>query len=80
MTRAPSQGGKDPDDGLRHHPSPTEGVISKPCCQRGLTEATMAEAISFSPSPTANEVDMLYHQLAEIHTIGGATQLAECAR
>jgi hypothetical protein len=39
----------------------------------------MAEVMSFLPLPTADEVDMLYHKLAEIHAIG-TTQLAECAR
>jgi hypothetical protein len=28
--------------------------------------------MSFSPPPTANEVDRLYNQLAEIHAIGVA--------
>jgi gamma-glutamylcysteine synthetase len=36
-------------------------------------------ALNASPSPTADGVDKLYHQLAEIHTIA-ARQLAECAR
>jgi hypothetical protein len=39
----------------------------------------MAKAMTFSLSPTTDEVDRLYHQLTEIHAIG-ATQLAECAR
>jgi hypothetical protein len=51
----------------------SEGVISTPYRQWDL-----AEAIHFSPLPTVDEMDRLYRQLAEIHTIGAA-QLAECA-
>jgi hypothetical protein len=39
----------------------------------------VAKAPSTSPLPTADEVDKLYHQLAEIHAIAIA-QLAECTR
>jgi hypothetical protein len=55
-----------------------EGMISTHRCRWGLAEATMAKATSFSPLPTIDEVDRLYHQLAEIHAIGAA-QPAECA-
>jgi hypothetical protein len=44
-----------------------------------MVEATMAKAMSFSPPPTADEVDRLYRELAEIYAIGAA-QLVECAR
>jgi hypothetical protein len=47
-----------------------EGVPSIPRSQWGLAEATVAKAMGFPPLPTANEVDTLYHQLAEIHAIG----------
>jgi hypothetical protein len=39
----------------------------------------VAKPMAFLPVPTTNEVDRLYRQLTEIHTID-ATQLAECAR
>jgi hypothetical protein len=38
----------------------------------------MAKPLNVLPPPSADRVDMLYHQLAEIHTIA-STQLAECA-
>jgi hypothetical protein len=41
-------------------PSPRSG---------GLAEATVARAIVSSPPPTIDEVDILYHQLMEIHAI-----------
>jgi hypothetical protein len=56
-----------------------EGVGSTLRHLRGPAEATMAKAKSLSPPPTIDEVDRLYHQLGEIHTIG-AMQLVECAR
>jgi hypothetical protein len=37
-----------------------------------------AKALNTSPPPTADGVDKMYHQLAEIYAIT-ATQLAECA-
>jgi hypothetical protein len=43
----------------------------------GQTEATMAKPSSASPPPTADGVDKLYHQLAEIHAIT-IVQLVEC--
>jgi hypothetical protein len=43
----------------------------------GQTEATVAKTPSTSPPLTANGVDMMYHQLAEIHAIA-AMQLAKC--
>jgi hypothetical protein len=39
----------------------------------------VAKAMGFPPPPSANEVDRLYYQLVEIHTIN-ATQLVEFAR
>jgi hypothetical protein len=50
----------------------SEGVISTPCHRWDLVEA-----IHFSPPPTIDEMDRLYHQMVEIHAIG-ATQLVEC--
>jgi hypothetical protein len=51
--------------------------LSSPVHQR----EAQAEANSMSTSPplTADELDRMYHELAEIHTITAA-QLAECAR
>jgi hypothetical protein len=57
----------------------SEGWVTTPRSRGALAEATMAKAMSFPPPPTGDEVDRLYHQLAEIHAIGAA-QLAECAR
>jgi hypothetical protein len=54
-----------------------KGVSSMPHRRWGLAEATLAKAMSFSPPPTVDEVDKLYRQLEEIHTIG-TMQLAEC--
>jgi hypothetical protein len=39
----------------------------------------VAKALNASPPPTADGVDKLYRQLAEIHTIAIA-QLADCTR
>jgi hypothetical protein len=39
----------------------------------------MAKALSVSPPPTTDEVDMLFRQLMEIQAIA-VVQLAECAR
>jgi hypothetical protein len=39
----------------------------------------VAKVLSASPLLSADEVDKMYHQLAEIHAIV-AMQLAECAR
>jgi hypothetical protein len=44
----------------------------------GKTEATMAEPLNTSSPPTLDGVDMLFHQLVEIHAIATA-QLTECA-
>jgi hypothetical protein len=55
----------------------SEGKVNAPHHQGGLTKATKAKAVSISPPPTADEVDRLYRQLAEIHAISAA-QLAEC--
>jgi hypothetical protein len=59
----------------------SKGVVSTPSCGWGQAEAeaVVAKAPSTSPLPTADEVDKLYHQLAEIHAIAIA-QLAECTR
>jgi hypothetical protein len=43
----------------------------------GQTGATATKTRSALLSPTANGVDMTYHQLEEIHTIA-VVQLAEC--
>jgi hypothetical protein len=45
----------------------------------GQTEAAAAITPSSLPPPTANRVDMMYRQLAEIHFIVDV-QLEECAR
>jgi hypothetical protein len=45
----------------------------------GQAEAPVAKVLSASPLLSADEVDKMYHQLAEIHAIV-AMQLAECAR
>jgi hypothetical protein len=37
----------------------------------------VVKIVAFSPPPTANEVDMLYRQLTEIHAINGV-QLVKC--
>jgi hypothetical protein len=57
----------------------SEVALPPPCGLGGLAEATVARAMVSSPPPTFNEVNSLYRQLTEIHTID-ATQLAECAR
>jgi hypothetical protein len=44
----------------------------------GQAEATTFKPLSTSPPLTADGVDKMYHQLAEIHAIA-TTQLAECA-
>jgi hypothetical protein len=45
----------------------------------GGDEATAAKPLSVSPPLTADRVDKMYHQLAEIDTIF-TVQLAECTR
>jgi hypothetical protein len=58
-----------------------EGEVTARHRRGGLPGATVAKVVTFSPPPTFNEVDRLYHQQAEIHAIGdGVAQLAECAR
>jgi hypothetical protein len=56
----------------------SEGALPPPRGQGSLAKATMARAMVSSPPLTTDEVDRLYHQLTEIHSIGAA-QLAECA-
>jgi hypothetical protein len=58
--------------------APTKGVAPSASRQGSKTKAAAVEAPNTSYPPTANGVDMLYHQLAEIHAIV-AMQLAECA-
>jgi hypothetical protein len=43
----------------------SKGVISTPSYGWGQAEATMTKASSASPLHTTDEVDRLYHQLAE---------------
>jgi hypothetical protein len=45
----------------------------------GQDEAIAIKHLGASPPITANRVDKMYHQLAEIRTIP-ATQLVECSR
>jgi hypothetical protein len=45
----------------------------------GQTNAAVTKPPNMLPPPSADGVDGLYRQLAEIHTIT-ATQLVECAR
>jgi hypothetical protein len=53
--------------------------VAPPASHEGSqTEATAAKPLSASPPLTADGVDKMYRQLAEIHTIAAA-QLAECA-
>jgi hypothetical protein len=54
-------------------------VISIPSRGWGLAEAVMTKALSVSPPPTADGLDKMYHQLAEIHAIT-ITQLTKGAR
>jgi hypothetical protein len=54
-------------------------VAPPPSREGGQMEFTAAKPLSASPSLTADVVDKMYHQLAEIHAITAA-QLAECAR
>jgi hypothetical protein len=76
-TRAHTQGGEDPDDGLH--------LLSRSCHRNGSpasheggqTEAVEAKPLSASPPLTTDRVDKMYHQLPEIHAITAA-QLVEC--
>jgi hypothetical protein len=56
-----------------------EGGASSANREGSQTEATVTKNLSALPSPTTNRVDMMYHQMAEIHVIT-TVQLAECAR
>jgi hypothetical protein len=56
----------------------SKGVISTPSCGWGQVEVVVAKAPSASPLSTADRVDKLYRQLAEIHATT-AVQLVECA-
>jgi hypothetical protein len=55
-----------------------EEVAPPASCEEGHAEAAMAKPLSASPLLTADGVDKMYYQLAEIHAIA-ATQLIECA-
>jgi hypothetical protein len=54
-------------------------VAPPPSREGGQMEFTAAKPPSASPSLTADVVDKMYHQLAEIHAIVGA-QLPKCTR
>jgi hypothetical protein len=56
-----------------------EGALLPPRGRWGLAEAATTKAMVFSPPPITSEVDRLYRQLTEIHTISAA-QLVECTR
>jgi hypothetical protein len=72
--RAHTLGGEDPNGGLFLHSSSGQAGGSP-----SQVEAATVKTLSASPPLTANWVDKMYHQLAEIHTIA-TTQLTECAR
>jgi hypothetical protein len=55
-----------------------EEVAPPASSEGGRAEATTAKSLSASPQLTADGLDKMYRQLAEIHAIT-ATQLAECA-
>jgi hypothetical protein len=55
-----------------------KGLAPSTSTEGSQVGATAAEPLNASSPPTANRVDMMYHQLAEIHAIA-ASQLAECA-
>jgi hypothetical protein len=55
-----------------------KGVAPFASREGGQTEAGAAKPMSASPLPTADGVDKMYHQLAEIHAITAA-HLAEWA-
>jgi hypothetical protein len=71
-----------------HHPLPmgwTGYCGQTPKCatttlrrEGGQNEAAMAKPLNVLPPPSADRVDMMYHQLAEIHAIA-SMQLTECA-
>jgi hypothetical protein len=46
--------------------------------EEGQTRAAVTKTLSALPPPTTDGVDMMYHELVEIHAITAA-QLAECA-
>jgi hypothetical protein len=53
-------------------------VASPASCEGGQVEAATAKPLNASLPLTADGMDKMYHQLAEIHAIAAA-QLAECA-
>jgi hypothetical protein len=55
-----------------------EEVAPPASSEGGRAEATTAKSLSASPQLTADGLDKMYRQLAEIHAIAAA-QLAECA-
>jgi hypothetical protein len=56
-----------------------KGAALSANCEEGQTKDAVAKPLNAPLPPSADGVDMLYHQLAEIHAIT-ATQLVECAR
>jgi hypothetical protein len=46
-----------------------EGALLPPHGRWGLADAVVAKAMASSPPPTTDEVDRLYRQLTEIHSI-----------
>jgi hypothetical protein len=77
-TRAHTRGGEDLDSGVRLHSSSSRGG-GFPCQPRGgQAKAIAAKPLSAPPLLTVDEMDKMYRQLVEIHSIS-TTQLAECA-
>jgi hypothetical protein len=60
-------------------PAQGKGVAPTASPKEGYTKAPVARPPKASPPPTADRVDKMYHQLAEIHTIA-TMQLVECVR
>jgi hypothetical protein len=58
-------------------PTHPKGVALTASREEGHTDVIAARSPKDSPPPTADGVDMIYHQLVEIHAIA-AVQLAEC--
>jgi hypothetical protein len=60
-------------------PTHAKGVALVTGHEEGHTEATVARPSKASSPPTADGVDKMYRQLAEIHAIA-TVQLVECSR
>jgi hypothetical protein len=56
----------------------TKEVAPPASREGGQDEATAAKPLSASPLLTVDRVDMMYHEVVEIHAIA-TMQLAECA-